>query len=164
VPLHVTVHVAPDAQVTLDPAPTVTVQSLPDSHCTLADAVALSEQVAWLRQPRFALSAAVTEQSVPEVHCVLHDEPQVPVHDAPPVQLNEQPFVAAVHAPLPLRLQVPAELHEQLVPLHVAGTPDPDPDDPPQATNTPRRKARTKKRCMKKLLCPVIPRWIVSIA
>jgi hypothetical protein len=32
VPVQVTVHVAPDPHVTLDPPPTVTVQSLPDSH------------------------------------------------------------------------------------------------------------------------------------
>jgi hypothetical protein len=32
VPVQFTVHVAPEPHVTLDPAPTVTVQLLPDSH------------------------------------------------------------------------------------------------------------------------------------
>jgi hypothetical protein len=46
--VQVTVHVAPDPQVSVEPAPAVTVQSLPDAHWTEADAPAVSLQVAWL--------------------------------------------------------------------------------------------------------------------
>jgi hypothetical protein len=156
VPVQVTVQVAPDAQLTLDPAPTVTVQSLPARHCTLAEAPAVREHVAWLSQPRFALSEAVMVQSVPEVHCVSHDDPQAPVHDAPPEQVNEHPLVAEVHAPLPLRLQAPAALQVQLVPAQAAGAPEPDPELDPQAPSRPRMKKGAKKRVIKGLLSLLI--------
>ena len=133
--VHVTVHVAPDAHVTLDPAPTVSVQSLPDSHKTLAEAPAASLQVAWLWQLRFELSAAVTEQAVFAAHCVLHPEPHAPVHVAVPPQAKVQPLVWAVQTPVPLRLHAPLAVHEHVVPVQLAGTPESvlDPDEP-QAT------------------------------
>jgi hypothetical protein len=121
VPVQSTVHVAPEAQVTVDPGPTVSVQSLPASHATLADAPAVSRQVAWLWHSRFALSAAPMVQSVPAAHCVLQLEPQVPVHVAEPPQAKEQPPVCEVQAPVPLRLQAPL-VHEQDVPAQLAGT------------------------------------------
>lgn len=42
----VTVHEAPDAQLTLDPAPTVTAHWLADSQVTEADAPAVNTQLA----------------------------------------------------------------------------------------------------------------------
>jgi hypothetical protein len=45
---HATEHVAPEPLVTDEPAPTVTLQSLPASHCTVADAPAVRLQVEWL--------------------------------------------------------------------------------------------------------------------
>jgi hypothetical protein len=63
--------------------------------------------------------------------------------------MKEQPFVVAVHAPLPLRLQEPAAVHEQLVPVHLPGAAEPEPDEPPQAMTRPRRKTTAEKRAMK---------------
>jgi hypothetical protein len=91
--VQVTVQVAPEPQVRLEPALADTVQSLPGSQTTLAEAPAVSLQVAWLWQSRFELSAAVTVQSVFDPHWVLQDEPQAPLHVALPPHVNMQPFV-----------------------------------------------------------------------
>ncbi len=93
VPVQVTVHKAPDAQATLEPAPTVTVHWLPDSQATVADAPAVSAQLARLRQSRFALCWATTAQWLWEPHFVLHEDPQSPAHVVAPSQTNMQPSV-----------------------------------------------------------------------
>jgi hypothetical protein len=93
VAVHETVQVAPLAQVTLVPAPAVTVHVLIASHCTLADEAACSVQVAPDLQSRFELSPAVTSHVLCEPHCELHDPPHDPVQVVAPSQSNMQPAV-----------------------------------------------------------------------
>lgn len=121
--VHVTVHVAPAAHVTVDPAPTVIVHELPLSHVTLAEAPATSAHVAWLLHSRFELSPAVTEQLLCAPHSVLHEPPHVPLHVVADAQSKLHPVVCAPHAPEPLRLHEPPPLHEHFVPVHAAGAP-----------------------------------------
>jgi hypothetical protein len=140
VPVHVTMHDAPDPHVTVDPAPTVTVQALWASHCTEADAPAANEHIACAWQSRLELSVAVTEQLLEE-HVVSHDDPHEPVHDAPAVQENEHPLVVEPQAPLPFKLHAPPFVQEQFVPVHDAGAagPPPEPPEPehPHAASNP---------------------------
>ncbi len=159
VPVHVTVQVAPDWQVTLVPCPAVTVQWLPDSHDTLAEAPAVSVHVACPPHWRFALSAAAMTQLLCELHCVSHEAPQAPEQLEPDSQVNLHPEVCAVQAPVPLRLQAPAAVQVQLVPVQAAGTAGPvllvEVELPPQAAASDRARTarsesgRTVKGCLR---------------
>jgi hypothetical protein len=142
VPVQVTEHDAPEPHVTEAPAPTVTVQALPASHCTEADAPAAKEHIAWAWQSRFELSAAVTEQ-VLEAHVVSQDDPHEPVHDVPAVHENEHPLVVDAQAPVPLRLHAPPFVQEQFVPVHDAETAGPPELEDPHAAASTQSKTRT---------------------
>jgi hypothetical protein len=129
--VHVTWHTAPDSQVTLDPSPTVTAQSLAASHVTLADAPALSVHVAWLWQSRLELSAATTLQLLCDPHVVLHEAPHAPVHTVADWHESMHPDVCAVHPLPPLKLQWPPCVQVHVAPLQLAG--NTVPVDPEQA-------------------------------
>lgn len=142
----------------VEPAPTCTVHWLPESHRTLADAPAVTVQVDWLEQVRFALSPDVIVQLLCELHCELHDAPHAPLHDAPDVQLNVQPLVVDVQAPLPPKSQAPAAEHEHFVPVQDAGTAvGPESfDEQPAARETTTARARRVVR-ITSALCTTRP-------
>jgi hypothetical protein len=148
--VHVTVHVAPDAHVVVEPSPAVTVHRLPDAHVTLADFPAVSVHVPWLLQSRFALSPAVTVHALCAPHCVLHELPHAPVHVDADSQSNTQPLVCAVHAPPPPKSHAPPLVHEHLVPVHDAGAGAPvdvpEPDEPHASAS----EKETRSEAMKK--------------